>query len=104
MNETAIEKIERLNRELGLCCKKCNYRRTSQRAEGPPIVHFNPKDKLTSTISYPTEPHPSGLCWYHLKVEEGWFDMQYPLDRYQASALDREIAERFGDLNAMFIK
>ncbi len=39
----------------------------------------NDKRKLTSTISYSSVPHESGLCYFHLKTSEGYFTAHYPL-------------------------
>ena len=30
-------------------------------------------------FSHPMEDHPSGLCWFHLKKEQGLFEESYPL-------------------------
>ena len=39
----------------------------------------NDKKKITSTVSYTSVPHESGLCYFHLKTSEGYFTAHYPL-------------------------
>lgn len=35
--------------------------------------------RLTMTYHWGLIPHPTGLCYYHLKKREGFFDRKYPL-------------------------
>ena len=36
---------------------------------------------LTATMAFPSYPHPSGLCYYHLKKHENLFHAHYPLPK-----------------------
>jgi hypothetical protein len=46
----------------------------------PFVVYRSEKGEVT-TISRPMKLHDSGLCFFHLKRIEGWFDLKYPLFR-----------------------
>ena len=43
-------------------------------------VEINDVEHITATFE--TEPHPSGLCYLHLKQTQGLFDCKFPLSQH----------------------
>ena len=82
---------ELLNYMVGDLCTKCNsqvYKITDPNS--PLVQHMKPCGKRpdpddprqnTSTISYSSMSHPSGLCYFHLKELENFFHAHYPLKK-----------------------
>ena len=57
------------------------------RVEGPSTPHFPRSDGQAKKGGYayhlfPSDYHPSGLCYYHLVKSEGWFDAEFPLHKH----------------------
>lgn len=64
--------------KLGLSCRQCNQAAVIIPDFSQPPRYY--KQEPTSsgpsyTIAYPEKPHPSKLCYYHLKQHLGYFDL-----------------------------
>lgn len=42
-------------------------------------VIINKQERIT--YCHPSEPHASGLCFFHLKQAQGLFDAKYPIEK-----------------------
>ncbi len=58
--------------------------------------------RLTSSVSRGLLKHPTGLCYFHLKKREGFFDRHYPLKTKMDISLGvRSLVQKTG-LSALF--
>jgi hypothetical protein len=51
-------------------------------SEQPSVAYYRPWGEggtILSTISPPMKRHESGLCYYHLKKDENYFDCRFPI-------------------------
>ena len=67
--------------------KNCEEACERIRIEGPSVPHFPRSDGLPKKGEYsfhlfPSDYHPSGLCYYHLVKSQGWFDAKFPLHKH----------------------
>lgn len=92
-NNDALETLKRIEELSPPKCKKCPQPRMMvANRSALSMKHFTKKGDLT-VISYGLVPHPSGLCYYHLKKELGFFSncptsLRYPLSDPSPKILD----------------
>lgn len=79
MYKDTLNMLKRIKELSPPTCKKCpqpKMRVADKRALA--MKHFD-KDGNLTVISYGLVPHPSGLCYYHLKESLGLFHLKFPL-------------------------
>ena len=64
------------------------YKEPSRRSYKEADGTFTQGGELTSTISYPTKAHTSGLCYFHLKQSLSLFELKYPLKAQSPAMFD----------------